>query len=95
MRNILLSGLSPTVCCSESFVILEDVSLTREASLSSDDFDAPDDLSGRSSLCGIAAREGDSGDRLSTFTAVLELSLGPSEGGIVGVRDATSDCDRV
>lgn len=95
MRNILLSGLSPTVCCSESFVILEDVSLIREVSFSSDGFGAPVDLSGRSSLGGIAARGGESGERLSTFTVVPELSLGPSKGGMVWVRDATSDCDRV
>jgi hypothetical protein len=94
-NNILLSGLSPTLCCSESFVVLKDVSLIRETSFDSHGLGAADDLFKGSSLGGIAARRGESGERLSTFTTVLELSLGPGREWMVGVRNATSDCDRV
>ena len=94
MRNILLSGLSPTVCCSDSLVVRDEVSLVSEASFKSAVREPSVDFSAPSR--GSVARCGESGERLSTLTGPRELtaSLGPGAEGRVGVREAASDCDR-
>lgn len=95
MRNILLSGLSPAVCCSDSLVVRDEVSLGSEASFRSAVREPSVGFSGASPR-GKVARCGESGERLSTLTGPRELAASPGPGTEerVGVREAASDCDR-
>jgi hypothetical protein len=95
-QNILLSGLSPAVCCSLSFDARADASREGDGPSIFDGLSTSGDFPGPFTADEKVARLGDSGSRLSDSKGPRKTadSFGVGRDGVVGVREVVSDCAR-